>query len=225
MYYTDGTDNGIPPWTVYQVRAPDDTPNDPTNNPIVCQVEFPGYDGNLVTALQRSTPLAGAPSLFVSYFRQWYSICNVATPDSGTYFVQVQTRTKLDGTSTPDGGGANRFAVRAAISGNYSTNLVRIFGEARIGIYRERARRQHHLLSRRVLPGAHGRSLVVSFFDTGDAAQAGSLTLLHPPMPRPPAVWSSGRSAAARIPHHPAPRPVHLSGHLPTPEPAVGLPA
>ncbi|GMU77511.1 MAG: hypothetical protein AMXMBFR46_03110 [Acidimicrobiia bacterium] len=181
MYYADGTDNGIPPWTVYQVREPDDTPNDPTNNPVVCQVEFPGHTGNLVPSLQSTTAPAGAPDLFVRYFRQWFTICTVANPQSGTYFVQVQTKTKLNGDAAPYGGGANRFALRAGLGGNFTSTNLRIFGEARIGIYANAPSANTTFYLARVLPGARGRSLVVTFFDTGDAAQAGALTVLPPP--------------------------------------------
>ena len=83
---------------MYQVRAPDDTPNDPTNNPVVCEVEFPGYDGNLVTALQRSYAVArstGPVGELIS--ASGTRLCNIATPESGTYCLQVQTGNKLDG--------------------------------------------------------------------------------------------------------------------------------
>ena len=40
-YYADGS-NTPNPWTVWTLRAPDISTWDPTNNPIVCQAEFPG---------------------------------------------------------------------------------------------------------------------------------------------------------------------------------------
>ena len=40
-YYADGG-NTANPWTVWTLRAPDISTWDPTNNPIVCQAEFPG---------------------------------------------------------------------------------------------------------------------------------------------------------------------------------------
>ena len=40
-YYADGA-NTLNPWTVWTLRAPDISTWDPTNNPIVCQAEFPG---------------------------------------------------------------------------------------------------------------------------------------------------------------------------------------
>jgi hypothetical protein len=181
MYYSDSGENGGPAWTSYRLRAPDDTPNDPTNNPVVCSIDFPGYNGDLKNALQATVPQANAPALFVAYFRQWYRICTVNTPDSGNYFLQVQTKTKSDGTAAPLGSGANRFALRAGLNGNVSTPNLRVYGEARIGIYANSPAANTTFYLARVLPGAKGRSLVVNFFDTGDAAAAGTLTVLPPP--------------------------------------------
>ncbi len=49
MYYTEG--NNVVPWTVYKLRAPDLSPADPTDNPVICSIEFPGFKGDLATAL------------------------------------------------------------------------------------------------------------------------------------------------------------------------------
>src|SRR5262249_30824671 len=71
-YYADGS-NTANPWTVWTLRAPDVSTWDPTNNPIVCQAEFPGVypetsnyapngtvDGNaLKNLLQQSTNYPG----------------------------------------------------------------------------------------------------------------------------------------------------------------------
>lgn len=181
MYYSDTGENNGPPWTTYILRAPDDTPNDPTNNPVACSVNFPGYNANLVTALTSTTPQTGAPAVFAAYFRQWYRVCTVTSPEVGTYFLQVQTATKADGSAAPQGSGANRFAIRAGLNGNFATTALRVFGEARIGIYANSPAANTTFYLARVLPGAEGRNLVVSFFDTGDAAAAGTLTVLPPP--------------------------------------------
>ena len=181
MYYNStGEDNG-PPWTTYFVRAPDDTPNDPTNNPVVCSMNFPGYNADLVTALRAATPQAGAPALFVAYFRQWYRICTVETPETGTYFLQIETATKADGTPAPQGSGANRFAVAPDST---TTSRRRACGSsarhasASTPMRRQRTRPSS---SPACSPGAKGRNLVINFFDTGDAAAAGTLTVLPPP--------------------------------------------
>jgi Flp pilus assembly protein TadG len=178
MYYSEG--NGVVPWTTYKLRAPDLTPGDPTDNPVICSIEFPGYMGDLAAALQATTPQAGAPDLFVKYFRQWYTLCTVANPTVGTYFLQIETDTKVNGSAAPNGGGANRLALRAGLGGNFQTNAVRIYGAGRIGIYANSPAANTTFYLARVLPGAQGRTLVLSFFDVGDAAQAGALTVLPP---------------------------------------------
>jgi Flp pilus assembly protein TadG len=178
MYYTEG--NNVLPWTVYKLRAPDLTPADPTDNPVVCSIEFPGFKGDLATALTQTTAQAGAPDLFVKYFRQWYTLCTVNNPTVGTYFLQIETSTKIDGSAAPFGGGANRLALRAGLGGNMQTGSVRIFGSGRIGIYANSPAANTTFYLARVLPGAQGRTLVLSFFDVGDAAQAGAITVLPP---------------------------------------------
>ena len=42
MYYTDGGNEPRPPWTTFSRSRPDDTPNDPTNNPVAVLDELPG---------------------------------------------------------------------------------------------------------------------------------------------------------------------------------------
>src|SRR6185503_7768861 len=126
-WFGDGSTT-LNPWTVWTLRAPDVTPWDPSNNPIVCQAEFQGVypengndlqngttDGNRLKALlQQSTNYPGTnPGRpFNQFFRQWVNLCTVNQPVSGTYFLPVQTATKIDGAATPNGGGANRFAIR-----------------------------------------------------------------------------------------------------------------
>jgi Flp pilus assembly protein TadG len=178
MKYDEG--NGVAPWTTYKVRAPDLTPGTPTDNPVVCAVDFPGYIGNLATALTTAAPQAGAPAEFVKYFRQWYSLCTINNPKVGTYFLQVQTNKKANGSNAPNGGGANRFSLRASLAGNLTTNAVQIHGDARMGIYANSPAANTTFYLARVIPGAPGRALVLNFFDVGDAAQPGAITVLPP---------------------------------------------
>ena len=178
MAYSEG--NGVAPWTVYRVREPDLTPATATDNPVVCAIEFPGYIGDLAAALRATTNQTGAPDLFVKYFRQWYTLCTIAHPTVGTYYLQVETKTKLNGSAAPFGGGANRLALRASLGGNNATPNLQIHGDGRIGIYANSPAANTTFYLARVLPGAKGRALLLSFFDVGDAAQAGAITVLPP---------------------------------------------
>ena len=169
-YYGDGS-NTANPWTIWTLRAPDISTWDPTNNPIVCQAEFPGVypettngqpNGTvdataLKTLLQQSTNYPGTnpARTFASFFRQWVSICSVASPVQGTYFLQVQTAKKIDGTATPNGGGSNRFSIRVGAGSNFAAEQraprVR---QPEDGCLRERDRREHAVLPH---PGAARR--------------------------------------------------------------------
>jgi Putative Flp pilus-assembly TadE/G-like len=195
-YYADGS-NTANPWTVWTLRAPDISTWDPTNNPIVCQAEFPGVypettnglpngtvnANQLKTLLQQSTPYPGTNPArsFASFFRQWVSICNVASPIQGTYFLQVQTAKKIDGTATPNGGGSNRFSIRAGVGTNFaSTNGLHVYGNQRMGAYANATGANTQFFLTRVLPGEAGKTLVLNFYDTGDASQPGTLAVLPP---------------------------------------------
>jgi len=181
QYYSDGSNNLTPPWTDYIVRSPGITTANPQNDPVVCSVDFPGYLGDLKAALQATTLQAGAPDLFVKYFRQWYTVCTVPNPEPGTYFIQVKTNTKANGSAAPNGGGANRFAMRVGLNGNYQTTQASVAGWGRQGIYANYPGANTTFYLARVPEGAPGRTLVINFFDVGDASQPGTLTVLPPP--------------------------------------------
>ena len=181
QYYNDGNNSLTPPWTDFIIRAPDDTPSNPSNNPVVCSVDFPGYLGDLKTALQATTAQAGAPDLFVKYFRQWYTVCTIPNPVPGTYFIQAKTNTKADGSAAPNGGGANRFAMRVGLNGNLQTPNATIAGWGRQGIYANYPGANTTFYLARLPEGAPGRTLIVNFFDVGAASQPGTLTVQPPP--------------------------------------------
>ena len=119
---------------------------------MICSIEFPGYKGDLAAALKATTPQAGAPDLFVKYFRQWYTLCTVNNPTVGTYYLQIETKTKVDGSAAPNGGGANRFALRAAMGGDTQTTNVQMHGYGRIGIYANSPAANTTFYLARVLP-------------------------------------------------------------------------
>ena len=169
-----------PVWTTYVVRKPDASPWDPTDNPVLCSVEFPGYTGDIRTALQQATPLANAPTYFARYFRQWYTLCTVNTPEVGTYFVQITTALKADGTVAPNGHGQNRFALRARLNGLDST-LAHTYGEGRMSIFANFPGTTAVLPLARILPGASGRTIELSLFDAGDLQGTGTIQIKPAP--------------------------------------------
>jgi hypothetical protein len=164
----------------------------------VCQAEFPGIypersndqpngtvDANHLKALLQDAsvyPGTNPPRTVASFFRQWVQLCSVATPTQGTYFLQVQTAKKISGLVTPYAGGANRYAVRVGLGSNYtSSNNLKLYGNQKMGIYANATGADTRFYLTRVLPGEAGHTLILNFFDTGDASQAGSIQVLPPP--------------------------------------------
>ena len=195
-YYGDGS-NAANPWTTWTLRAPDISTWDPTNNPIVCQAEFPGVypetnndqptgtvnSTELQALLQQSTNYPGTNPgrTFASFFRQWVNICSVSSPMQGTYFLQVQTGKKINGTAAPNGGGSNRFSLRVGLGSNFATtNGLHVYGNQKMSAYANATGANTQFFLTRVLPGEAGKTLVLNFYDTGDASQAGTLAVLPP---------------------------------------------
>ncbi len=193
-------DNGtvLNPWTTWTLRAPDVSTWDPTNNPIICQAEFPGVypetlndlpngtvnSDHLKTLLQSAANYAGTNPArpFASFFRQWVQICSVTAPIQGTYFLQVQTATKISGVATPIGGGSNRYSVRTGLGTNFTTtNGLKLYGNQKMGIYANATGADTQFYLTRVFPGEAGHTLILNFFDVGDAGAAGNITVLPPP--------------------------------------------
>ncbi len=194
-YYPES--NTANPWTTWTLRAPDVSTWDPTNNPIVCQAEFPGIypetsndqptgtvnANELKTLLQQSASYPGTNPArnFASFFRQWVTICSVASPIQGTYFLQVQTGKKIDGTAAPNGGGSNRFSIRAGVGSNFAaSNGLHLYGNQKMGAYANATGANTQFYLTKVLPGEAGKTLILNFFDTGDASAAGALAVLPP---------------------------------------------
>lgn len=135
------------------------------------------------TLLQQATNYPGTNPgrTFASFFRQWVTLCTVNTPVQGTYFLEVQTNKKIDGTNAPNGGGSNRFAVRVGAGSNYAvSNGLKIYGNQRMGAYANATGANTQFSLTRILPGEAGKTLVLNFYDTGDASQAGTLAVLPP---------------------------------------------
>jgi hypothetical protein len=107
--------------------------------------------------------------------------CSVANPVQGTYFLQVQTGKKIDGTAAPNGGGSNRFSLRVGLGSNFATtNGLRVYGNQKMSAYANATGANTQFFLTRVLPGEAGKTLVLNFYDTGDASQAGTLAVLPP---------------------------------------------
>jgi len=96
--------------TTYLVRAPDATPGDVEDNPVVCAISFSPRTGSLYPQLVRAdgaaatTPIGALDRLPLSaVFRQHVDLCTVPAGSvvAGTYLVQVRTNAAQPGLVPP----------------------------------------------------------------------------------------------------------------------------
>ena len=130
-------------------------------------------------------------------YHQWVALCTFTPTVVGDYYLQIRTNVKLGGTSDGQGGyqnnpnvfsqmgddtsvggnGNNRFAMRAKGAG---AGAVSIAGYQHMSIYANYAGGNTIFNMVRVIPAAATKTLKITFFDVGDAAAAGTLTVLPP---------------------------------------------
>jgi len=123
-------------------------------------------------------------------FRQWSQLCTITNPEVGDYYIQVRTNLASGATSsaqlssTADNtaitwNGHNRFALRAVVTGTASNVTLAGYGEMSIFANAPAADTQFHLS--RVNAASAGMSMDIALFDAGDAAEAGTITIIPPP--------------------------------------------
>jgi Flp pilus assembly protein TadG len=139
-------------------------PGHPESATQVCgPTTFAGYNGNVATQLQTNQN-------FAKTFRQWVSLCTVTGNKGDEYFIQVQT---------DNGGGSNHFAMRGV--NGASAAPVTIAGNTYMGMYANVGSNQltkFYLV--RVPSAAKGHTLILNFYDIGDADSQGSLQVIPP---------------------------------------------
>ena len=70
----------------------------------------------------------------------------------------------------------------SALGSNFATtNGLHVYGNQKMGVYANATGANTQFFLTRVLPGEAGKTLVLNFFDTGDASQPGTLAVLPPP--------------------------------------------
>jgi Flp pilus assembly protein TadG len=184
QYFSSGDAGGVanPPWTSFRVYEPDATPFTISDNIELtgCRADFPGFVGDLPTQWTAEIADPTQPQPLHNWFRKWVNICTINGASAGSYMVQVRTNLKADGTPAPDGGGHNRFAMRAGLNGSLSSNAVSIYGQGNMAIYANAPGASTSFFLARILPGSAGRHLTLTFYDTGDAGSPGTLQVLPP---------------------------------------------
>jgi Flp pilus assembly protein TadG len=148
--------------THWRVLQPDATPWDNSDNPVQ-----PGCSGSVVGA---TSALAAWNDLTLrnSFFRKWYTICTISGAQDGSYLLNIWSTA---------GKGANRYSLQATTASGtqpllYADGYMTLYANA------PAANATFHLA--RVFPGASGRRLLLKFYDMGDAAAAGTITVLPP---------------------------------------------
>jgi hypothetical protein len=161
----DANHGAVPEQTVtthWRVLQPDATPWDNTDNPVQ-----PGCSGSVAGA---ASALAAwnDPTLRNEYFRQWHEICTITNAQAGEWLLNIWTSA---------GVGANRYSLQTRRS---SGSQPKLFADGYMSLFANTpaANATFHLA--RVFPGANGRRLLLEFFDMGDAAAAGTITVLPP---------------------------------------------
>ncbi len=187
-----------PTTTTFVLRSPIDSQN-PLQAPVIgqCSKQFYGWNdpGSLATILDKSktpwattiTDRAHYQDLIAQSFHRWYTLCTIPGPlQKGDYYLQVRTNVPYGAAqaswsasgdnSNEKGEGANRFAIRAQVTGDAST--VSVGSLQHMPIFANDpslSSAKFNLI--RVVPGAAGKTIKFTFFDVGDASGNGTATV------------------------------------------------
>jgi len=193
--------------TTFIVREPDNTPWSDTDNPVVpgCTVTMPAFRpgesgfGTMFQMLHPDTAAAaggvvtlnnGETVSFGELFRQNYTICEIppGQVQTGEYILQIRSNATaanpLQYSAAVNSGGKNRFSILVGFGDEGVEQLnggaVSINARGRMPIYANADAADTQFYLARVLPYDAGRTLRITLYDMGDAAQAGTLQILPP---------------------------------------------
>lgn len=141
--------------TTFILKRPDTTPYDQTDNPTHCSL----------------TVSNGASSS--TYQNRWARICGqVANPPNGTWVLKVETSGALQGT--------NQYALLANISGISASKIPKIYAINDMSIFTNEADGNATVWLAEILPVHAGKKLKLRFFDAGETAPPGTMTVKMP---------------------------------------------
>ena len=196
--------------TTFGLREPTDTLYPPNGTPITnCAKQYPGYLRGEVTSARLQRGNSGYNAGLAKVFRQWVTFCSFTVTRPGDYYLQVRTNVQpvssapaasgiysgLDSTgaysgSIPSrvfsqsgddtavgGNGNNRFAMRIA---DAPAGSMSVSGWQAMSIYMNYTGATARFNLVRVIPAAASKTLVLTFYDVGDASQAGTIRILPP---------------------------------------------
>ena len=131
-------------------------------------------------------------------YHQWVTMCSFTPTMAGDYYLQVRTNvslggatsdgkggyqgnstvtSQLDDNTSVKGNGNNRFALRVTGAARGS---VSISGWEEMGIYANYPGATTSFNLVRVIPAAASKTLIITFFDVGDADNAGTIQVKPP---------------------------------------------
>lgn len=193
--------------TSFGVRGPTDTYQPVNGAPMTdCVRQFPSYAADKATSktlrdkLNDGTDNGSYRPAVARVFRQWVDLCTFTPTTAGDYYIQVRTNVSLAGATAIDaiggvyggnqrvfsqtdddtavgGSGNNRFAFRAVGPAKAS---VSISGWEEMGVYANYPQSNTIFNLVRVIPAAASKTLIITFFDVGDAAGSGTIKVLKP---------------------------------------------
>lgn len=191
--------------TTYVVRAPDATPWNSFDNPIVCSVTMPyfspGQNGQS-SIYNMLHPTAGPNDgqhvidpddgtyTFAEVFRRNVTLCEIpaGSVQQGDYVLQIRSNSQPgspdDYSASMNQGGHNRFSIQAGFGEEGAEELdgsnVSINALGRLPIYNNATGADTNFYLARVLPYDAGRTLRINLFDISDVGDSGTMQIIPP---------------------------------------------
>lgn len=190
--------------TSFALREPVDTLNPyaaPAHSPAQCTKQFPGYSNPALNDLY--DPAGSNYDIDIArVFHQWVDLCTFTPSRAGDWYLQVRNNVSIPSGATLDstgayagnaavvtqagdntsvkGNGNNMFGIRAISTAGAGAVSVASYERMRIYANADSATSTFNLV--RVVPAAQNKTLVVSFFDVGEATggSGGSVRLVPP---------------------------------------------
>ncbi|MFT3871295.1 MAG: pilus assembly protein TadG-related protein [Nocardioides sp.] len=199
-FCTGDVSNGAAlPATSFALLNPTDT-YDPKRSTVYssgCIKQYPGYAKDKVTTATLTKGNTKYDDNLARVYHQWVTMCTFTPTTVGDYYLQVRTNVALGGSSDGDGGyvgntkvhsqtdddtsvggnGNNRFSIRLK---GAPTASVSVAGWQHMSIYANYSGASSTFNLVRVIPAAATKTLVIGFFDVGDASGSGTIRVLPP---------------------------------------------
>lgn len=156
--------------TIVTVRRPSSSVWNPLEGQVACVLDLPGWNlSTPVSALRTS----GTGNLLARTYHRWAELCpsTLSVTAGQDWSIQIQTI---------GGGGQNRFALRAAMTGGATAADVSIFGAGKVSLFNNVPAGTSTFNVLRLDSGAAKHTLAISFFDLGDATAPVNVTVLQP---------------------------------------------